>query len=216
MLVPIKSSELWRIIPAVATGSQFAKCTGNGQKILQRVLIAVIGGVVSLLISQNQLSTLWGPLWLIISFVFFLYLLWGPIIEAGRLNSQLRKYSTAAIFEGRIKNLYTREQVEARREQANTDGILELVENRRTWLCLELEDSDGYLAEIRFPLNKKHHILYRGAIVYCLILSHNKDFSSIDAISDIWLPKLSLWVGAYPYLLRPAFEELCRRRIKTL
>jgi hypothetical protein len=28
------------------------------------------------------------------------------------------------------------------------------------------------------------------------------------------LPQLKEWVGEYPYLLRPAFEELCLRRLR--
>ena len=36
--------------------------------------------------------------------------------------------------------VYTREVVQNRREQATAEGKLELVENRRTWLCLELQD----------------------------------------------------------------------------
>ena len=39
------------------------------------------------------------------------------------------------------------------------------------------------------------------------------DFSRIGALSDAWLPGLRTWVGEYPYLLRPAFEELCRLRL---
>ena len=39
------------------------------------------------------------------------------------------------------------------------------------------------------------------------------DFSRIGALSDAWLPELRMWVGDYPYLLRPALEELCRLRL---
>jgi len=46
-----------------------------------------------------------------------------------------------------------------------------------------------------------------------LIFSNNKDFSNILNISDAWLPRKRLWVGEYPFLLKPAFEELCLLRI---
>nr|AUG32707.1 hypothetical protein PLO_734 [Paulinella longichromatophora] len=209
MLIPIKANELWKLIPAVATGSQFGNCTNDPRTILQRVLVAIIGGVISLLISQSQLSIHWSPIWLIISFVFFLYLLWGPILKAGRLNAELRKYPAAAIFKGSISNTYTREQVEDRREQASPEGILELVENRRTLLCIELEDEDGYLGEIQFPMNKKHQDIRNGLVIYCVVLSEYSNFSRINAITDAWLPSLKIWVGTYPYLLRPVFEEMC-------
>ncbi|MFO7630330.1 MAG: hypothetical protein R6W06_12605, partial [Prochlorococcaceae cyanobacterium] len=153
MLIPLRPGELERLIPAVATGPQFNACSGNPRKLLQRVLISVIGGVIALLISQTLLfSSQFGPVFLVVGVVFALYLLWGPILEAGQKNASLRRYPAAALFEGEIADLYTREIVEGRREQANKEGRLELVENRRTWLTLELEDEQGYLGQVRFPL----------------------------------------------------------------
>ncbi|MFO7630306.1 MAG: hypothetical protein R6W06_12485, partial [Prochlorococcaceae cyanobacterium] len=104
--------------------------------------------------------------------------------------------------------------VEGRREQAKKVGRLELVENRRTWLTLELEEEQGYLGQVRFLLDKKHELIRRGMVVRALVLSDRKDFSRLGAISDAWLPQLRLWVGDYPYLLRPAFEELCMLRLR--
>ena len=215
MLLPLRPGELPRLIPAVATGPQFNACTGNPRKVLQRVLISVIGAVIALLISQTLLfSSQFGPVFLVVGFVFALYLLWGPILEAGQKNSTLRRYPAAALFEGQIVDLYTREIVEERREQANNDGRLELVENRRTWLTLELEDEEGYLGKVRFPFEKKHQQIRAGMVVRVLVLSERKDFSQVGAISDAWLPQLKLWVGEYPFLLRPAFEELCLKRFR--
>jgi hypothetical protein len=216
MLIPLQPGELARLIPAVATGPQFSACSGDPRKLLQRVLISVIGGVIALLISQTLLfSSQAGPIFLVTGFIFFLYVLWGPIVEAGRRNATLRRYPAAAIFEGAIADLFTRDVVENRREQANRDGRLELVENRRTWLCLELEDEDGYLGQVRFPMEKKkHEQIRRGMVVRTLVLSERKDFSRIGAITDAWLPGPRLWVGEYPFLLRPAFEELCLRRLR--
>ena len=215
MLIPLRPGELPRLIPAVATGPQFNACTGNPRKVLQRVLISVIGAVITLLISQTLLfSSQFGPVFLVVGVVFALYLLWGPILEAGQKNSTLRRYPAAALFEGEIADLYTREIVEERREQANNDGRLEMVENRRTWLTLELEDEEGYLGKVRFPFEKKHQQIRAGMVVRVLVLSDRKDFSRVAAMSDAWLPQLKLWVGEYPFLLRPAFEELCLKRFR--
>jgi len=214
MLIPLRPGELPRLIPAVATGPQFSACTGNPRKVLQRVLIAVIGGVIALLLSQSLFSSRWGPVWLVVGFVFLLYILWGPILEAGRRNAALRRYPAAAIFEGEVANIEQREVIEARREQADNSGRLELVENTRTWISLDLEDEDGYLGRIRFPMEKKHQQIRRGMVIRLLVLSERKDFSRVGALSDAWLPQLKLWVGEYPYLLRPAFEELCLRRLR--
>ncbi len=213
MLIPLRPGELQRLIPAVATGNQFGAALGDPQKILQRVMISSIGGVITLLISQNQVASRWYSIWLVIGVVFLLYILWGPIIEAGQKNSQLRRYPMTAIFDGQISDIFTREKIENRHEQADKLGKLELVENRRTWLFLELEDEDGYLGQLCFPMDKNHQILKRGQRILCLVFSERKDFSTIDALSDAWLPSQRIWVGEYPYLLRPAFQELCQMRL---
>jgi hypothetical protein len=215
MLIPLRPGELQRLIPAVATGPQFNACSGDPRKLLQRVLVSVIGGVLLLLVSQTlAFNSRYSALWLVAGVTTVLYLLWGPIVEAGRRNAGLRRYPAAAIFEGQVADLFTREVVEERREQADRAGRLELVENRRTWLCLELEDEDGYLGQVRFQLEKPHERIRRGMVVRCLVLSERPDFSRVGALSDAWLPQLKLWVGEYPYLLRPAFEELCARRLR--
>ena len=215
MLIPLRPGELPRLIPAVATGPQFNACSGSPQKLLQRLFISVIGGVITLLISQTLLfSSQAGPIFLVIGVVFLLSVLWGPIVEASRRNATLRRYPAAAIFEGEVADLFTRELIEGRQETTDKQGRLELVENRRTWLCLELEDEEGYLGQLRFPYDKKHKAIRRGMVVRCLVLSERKDFSRIGALSDAWIPQLKLWVGEYPFLLRPAFEELCLKRLR--
>ena len=213
MLIPLRPGELERLIPAVATGTQFAAALGDPRKILQRVLIAAIGGVITLLISQSQFFNRWGSIWLLIGVSLLLYVLWGPILEAGRRNATLRRYPAAALFDGEVADAFTQERVESRREQANQRGDLELVENRRTWMVLELADEDGYLGRLSFPMAKQHGQIRPGARVRCLVLSDRKDFSRVAALSDAWLPGLKLWAGEYPFLLRPAFEELCQMRL---
>ena len=110
--------------------------------------------------------------------------------------------------------IYLEELIEERHEQANKNGQLELVENRRLWIFLELEDEDGYLGQLKFPMDNKHQIIRKGMIVRCLVFSNRRDFSRIDKISDAWLPEINQWVGEYPYLLRPAFEDICQIRLK--
>ena len=215
MLIPLRPGELQRLIPAVATGTQFSAALGDPRKILQRVLIAAIGGVITLLISQSQFSNRWGSIWLLIGVALLLYVLWGPILEAGRRNATLRRYPSAALFDGEVADAFTQERVESRREQANQRGDLELVENRRTWMVLELADEDGYLGRISLPMTKQHGQIRPGARIRCLVLSDRKDFSRIAALTDAWLPGLRLWAGEYPFLLRPAFEELCQLRLAS-
>ena len=214
MLLPLRPGELQRLIPAVATGTQFSATLGNPRKILQRLLISGIGGVITLLISQSLSFNRWGSVWLIAGVILLLYILWGPILEAGRRNAELRRYSSAALFEGEVAEVFTQERIENQREQADASGRLELVENRRTWMVLELVDEDGYLGRINFPMTKAHGSIRAGMVVRCVVLSDRRDFSRVGAITDAWLPEVRLWVGEYPFLLRPAFEDLCRLRLR--
>ena len=213
MLLPLRPGELDRLIPAVATGSQFRQALGDPRKILQRVMISSIGGVITLLISQSQVASQFYSLWLLIGVIFLLYILWGPIVEAGQINSKLRRYPFAALFDGEIIDAFTKEKIEKRQEQANKVGNLEIVESRRTWLFLDIGDEDGYLGQISFPMEKTHESIRKGTRISGLALSQRRDFSQIAALSDAWLPNQRLWLGEYPFLLRPAFEELCRMRI---
>jgi len=207
MLIPIKSNQISKLIPAVGTGGQFKYALGNPRKILQRVIISSIGGFITLIISSTGDQT--NNFWLLICVVFFLYIIWGPILESSRKNLRLRKYKFFSIFDGYVSDIYKTERVESSREQSDKKGRLEIVENKRTWLILELEDEDGYLEKISFPMENKHSQIRIGANIRCLITSNNLNFDRDFFLTDAWLPDLNLWVGEYPYLLRPAFEEIC-------
>ncbi|AAP99949.1 MULTISPECIES: hypothetical protein [Prochlorococcus] len=215
MLIPLRPKELERLIPSVATSNQFQAALGNPRKILQRIIISSIGGVVTFLISQSLDRTQFYSLWLILAVVFLLYILWGPILEASRINSKLRSYPFAALFDGEVIDIFTQERVENSHEQANKLGELELIENRRRWLILEIGDEDGYLTKIDFPLDNKHQSIQNGSQIRCIVFSNNREFTSINNISDAWLPRNRLWVGEYPFLLKPAFEELCFLRLRN-
>ncbi|TGG91840.1 MAG: hypothetical protein ERJ67_07495 [Aphanocapsa feldmannii 277cV] len=215
MLVPLKEGELNQLIPIVATGPQFNFCWGTPQQVLQRALISAIGAVISLLLGQSLgVGSSWGPLWLVVGIVFGLYWLWEPLATAARRNGRLRSLTMAAIVEAEVVDLFTQERISERREDVSASGRLELVESKRTWLSLELEDEGGYIGRLSFPLARAHQTIRRGEVVCCLAFSPRRDFSRITDLSDAWLPGMDIWVGDYPYLRRELFEELCGRRLR--
>ncbi len=207
MLIPIKQTQITKLIPSVGTGGQFKYSLGNPRKILQRVIISSIGGFLTLLIGSAGNQT--NNFWLILCVVFFLYIIWGPILESSRKNLKFKQYKFFSIFDGYISDIYKTEKIESSREQSNRQGRLELVENKRTWLVIELEDKDGYLDKISFPMEKKHSQIRIGSNIRCLVSSNNRNFDRDIYLTDAWLPDVNIWVGEYPYLLRPAFEEIC-------
>ena len=209
MLIPISNKQVSKIIPSVATGGQFKYALGDPRKILQRLIISSIGGVITFLISVSQDRNQTYSLWLLLCVLFFLYILWGPIVEASKKNLNFRKFKFFSIFDGYIGDIYQIEKVESSREQTNSYGRLELIEKKRTWLVLELEDEEGYLNKISFPMENKHSLLRKGQKIRCIVSSNSRSFNNKLFLSDAWLPDLNLWVGDYPYLLRPAFEEIC-------
>ena len=213
MLLPINENQINKLIPSVATGKQFNSALGNPRKIFQRFLVSAIGGVITLLISQSQVTSQFYSLWLVLGVVFLLYILWGPILEASRKNSKFKSYTFSALVDGFISDVYVEDRVENKHEQANSQGRLELIEKKRTWVVLDIEDEDGFLGNISFPLQNKSNMIRQGMRINCVVFSNRKDFSNIQAISDAWCPEINLWVGSYPFLLRPAFEEFVNRKI---
>ena len=91
MIIRINSNQISKLIPAVGTGSQFKFTLGNPRKILQRVIISSIGGFISLIISSTGDQT--NNFWLLLCVAFFLYIIWGPILESCRKNLQIIKYN---------------------------------------------------------------------------------------------------------------------------
>ena len=209
MLIPLTSNQISKLVPSVATGGQFKYALGDPRKILQRLIISSVGGVITFLISVSQDRNQTYSLWLLLCVLFFLYILWGPILEASRKNLNYRKYKFFSIFSGFVCDIYTVEKIESSREQTNRYGRLELIEKKRTWLILELEDEDGYLGKLTFPLETKHSQIQIGSKIRCLVSSNNRNFQKNLFLTDAWLPDLNLWIGDYPFLLRPAFEEIC-------
>ena len=209
MLIPIKQNQISKLIPSVGTGGQFRYALGDPRKILQRLIISSIGGVLNLLLFISQSSTQTENLWLLLCVIFFLYIIWGPILESSRKNIKYKKSKFFSLFDGYVSDIYKTERIESSREQSNRQGRLELIEKKRTWLVIELEDEDGYLGKISFPMENKHSRIRVGSNIRCIISSNYRNFEREISLTDAWLPDSNIWIGEYPYLLRPAFEEIC-------
>tara|TARA_B100000900_G_C20486850_1_gene677819 strand:+ start:295 stop:939 length:645 start_codon:yes stop_codon:yes gene_type:complete len=214
MLIPIKPNQVSKLIPSVGTGGQFRYALGDPRKVLQRLIISSIGGVLNLLLFISQSSTQTENLWLLLCVIFFLYIIWGPILESSRKNISFKKSKFFALFDGYISDIYKIEKIESSREQSNRKGRLELIEKKRTWLVIELEDEDGYLDKLSFPMEQKHSQIKIGSNIRCLVSSNFRNFERDIYLTDSWLPDSNIWVGVYPYLLRPAFEEICYIKLR--
>ena len=119
MLIPIKQTQITKLIPSVGTGGQFKFALGNPRKVLQRLIISSIGGVLNLLLFISQSSTQTENLWLLLCVIFFLYIIWGPILESSRINSSYKKSKFFSLFNGYVSDIYMTERIESSREKSN-------------------------------------------------------------------------------------------------
>ena len=106
MLIPISVNQVSKIVPSVATGGQFKYALGDPRKILQRLIISSIGGVITFLISVSQDRNQTYSLWLLLCVLFFLYILWGPIVEASKKNLEFKRFKFFSIFDGFVSDIY--------------------------------------------------------------------------------------------------------------
>ena len=131
MLIPIKQNQISKLIPSVGTGGQFKYTLGDPRNILQRLIISSIGGVLNLLLFISQSSTQTENLWLLLCVIFFLYIIWGPILESSRKNINYKKSKFFSLFDGYVSDIYKTEKIESSREQSNRQGRLELIEKKK-------------------------------------------------------------------------------------
>ena len=135
MLIPIKINQVSRLIPSVGTGGQFRYALGDPRKVLQRLIISSIGGVLNLLLFISQSSTQTENLWLLLCVIFFLYIIWGPILESSRKNIKYKESKFFSLFDGYVSDIYKTEKIESSREQSNRQGRLELIEKKKNLAC---------------------------------------------------------------------------------
>jgi len=122
-------------------------------------------------------------------FVFLLYILWGPIVEAGGAANATRApvQKAGAIFEG-VARTCSRERIVERKEQADGRGArLELVENRPHLLCLQLEARRATWARcVSRSGQESLKTSAKGMRSVCLVLSERPDFHGSGPSSDAW------------------------------
>jgi hypothetical protein len=204
MLIPLTRESFEELIPVIATGSQYVYCWGKFSDLLKRLLISVVG-VLILLIIANYLAENLKPFLFIIGIFGGLYWLWGPIFEASRRNAECRRYKYSGLWQGKVFDVFITEELITTEETVNSKGELVLLENRERRLNLEVGDKSGPLTILQVPLQKEHKGIAVGEAAQMLVMSNLQDLSRISKVSDIYLPRLDLWVSDYPYLRRDIF-----------
>ncbi len=211
MLTPLTRKAFEQLIPAVATGAQYAYSWGKLPDLLSRVLISVVGMFAVLLLRLLILQEGFDEILLTIGITVGLYWLWGPVLWASLRNLEYRKYAYCGFWQGTVLDVFISEELVGTEETVNKRGDLVVVENRERCLNLVVGDESGFTTELRVPLKRDHRAIYVGDLAEMLVFSNRGDLGRIARTSDIYLPDHNLWVSDYPCVQREAFVEVSRR-----
>jgi hypothetical protein len=211
MLVPLNRKTFEELVPAVATGAQYAYCWGKLRDLLSRVLISVVGIFAIILLRVLIVGEGNDGILLTIGLTIGLYWLWGPILWASLKNFEYRRYGYSGFWQGRVLDVYTSEELIGTEETVNDRGDLVVIENRERCITLEVGDSSGFSSQLRVPLKRNYRAIDIGDIAEMLVFSNRGDLGRIPQTSDIYIPDHNLWVSDYPCVQRDAFIEVSRR-----
>lgn len=73
---------------------------------------------------------------------------------------------------------------------------------------MRIGDDEGRELQIHARLSEQYLGIEEGMPAVGILLSTSQSFSSLSAMSDIYVPEATCFVGDYPYLNRPEVEEL--------
>ena len=73
---------------------------------------------------------------------------------------------------------------------------------------MRIRDDEGRELQIHSRLTEEYLGIEQGMPVAGILLSTSQTFSSLSAMSDIYVPDAGCFVGDYPYLNRPGMKEL--------
>jgi len=210
MLVPLTRQSFEQLIPVIATSSQYAYYWGKFPDFLKRLLISVVAVVVVLLLGLF-LGEGFDPLRFLLGIITGLYWFWSPVYWASRRNMQIRRYKYSGFWQGRVSDVFVTEELIGTEENVNNRGELVIVENRERRLNVEVGDESGFSTLLQVPLRRTHKGIVPGQIAQMVVMSNQPDLSRIATNSDIYIPRLNIWVSDYPYVQRNVFSQVSRQ-----
>ena len=93
-------------------------------------------------------------------------------------------------------------------DYTSDDDELEELSGFPYLIRLRIGDDEGRELQIHARLSEEYLGIEEGMPVAGILLSTSQSFSSLSAMSDIYVPEATCFVGDYPYLNRPGMEEL--------
>ncbi|MBE9221444.1 phosphate ABC transporter permease [Cyanobacterium stanieri LEGE 03274] len=213
MLIPLRKEALDDMIPAIATGTQYAYYWANFSTLLKNLFISLLGVLIFWLLGAIFGEATEG-ISLILTVTAGLYWLWSPVYWASVRNGKYRRYNYVGFWRGRVLDVYITEEVVNEASALDKLGKVIIVENLQKKINVEVGDKSGFRATITSPLQRIHKVINRGQAVEGLLLSNDPDFMRISKVTDIYIPRHKLWVGEYPYIRRDIFLDVRKELAK--
>lgn len=213
MLIPLKKEAINDLIPAIATGNQYAYYWANFSTLLKNLFISLVG-IIAFWILGAIFGKVGNSLSLIFRVVAGLYWLWSPVYWASMRNAKFRRYDYVGFWRGRILDTYISEEIVKEESAIDKLGRAIIVENRRRLFNIEIGDTSGFFATVSSPCKRIHKAVNPGQAVEGLLLSNDPDFMRISQITDVYIPSRKLWLGDYPYIRRDVFSYIRKELAK--
>ena len=210
MLQPLTRAKFEQLIPKIATSAQYAHYWGKWQDVVNRLLISLVA-VVGVLLLGLLTGDSAEVLVLLLGIVGGFYWLWQPVYRASLRNVEARKIKYSGFWHSRIAEIYITEDLIGEEETVNQRGELVVVENRERRINLVLEDRSGFYVTIQAPLQRIYKNIRVGQTAELLLLSNRPDLSTVDKLTDAYIPSQNLWIGDYPWLQRDVFSEVSQQ-----
>ncbi|HAC64208.1 MAG TPA: phosphate ABC transporter permease [Cyanothece sp. UBA12306] len=207
MLLPLTRQTFEEIIPAIATGAQYAHYWGKSKDLLRRLFISLVA-LTSFWLIGKLLGSGGETVKLIFDIIAGLYWLWGPVYWASLRNRSYRRFPYSGFWQGRVLDVFITEEFVGEEQTVNKRGELVIIENLERRINLEVGDRQGFVTIVQAPIRRIYKVIKPGDIAQMLILSKQPDLSLIDKVTDVYLPQNNLWVGEYPALRRDIFSQV--------
>ena len=188
------------ILPFGSTVEQYFFFGGKAGDCLRRACISLAGTVVT-----SSLHPLWSTL---IATSFF----WIPILQASAQN-RIYHLPFAQLYSCKIIS------VAIKCQSAKQNISMNWVGDSLHCLKIQTAGSEGKIMEIDISVKLDYSGAYYvpgfhfnmqyliGEVAELIIVSDCANFSRYRIVPEIYIPRLNIWIGEYPYVQKTAFHD---------
>lgn len=209
MLIELNPDELEMITPIAPTRPQYVQYWDSAILNTGRVVFAIGGGVLLLLLSRLFNETGLGFVFFVAGILGLIYpFLLGPLWEISRRNLAFKDIPYGFFFMGQVRGVYSNTVVLEERERLDEYGDLYIEEVREQQLEIEIIDEKGFSFVLRTRDNPRYEAIVPRQKVITLVKSVGRDPGRSPIITEVFVIRQGIWVGDVSYLKRDIFLDL--------